>query len=80
MKTEKKKLRARQAHLCYCWPINKGKRELARGLEAELGLALPASTGKKREGKERGASAGLGTMMDRVGLIDAAGPTAREGI
>ena len=66
--------------MCCCWPISNVKRELVHGLEAELGLALLAGLGKKREGKERGASAGLGTMMDRVGLIDAAGPTAREGI
>ena len=65
--------------MCSCWPISKGKRELARGLEAELGLALPAGLGKKREGKERGASAGLGTVMGLAGLIAAAGPTTREG-
>ena len=65
--------------MCCCWPIRKGKRGLTCGLETELGLALPAGLGKKREGKERGASAGLGTMMGLAGLVAAAILIAREG-
>ena len=45
--------------MCCCWPVSKGKRGLVHGLEAELGLALPAGPGKIREGKEGGPALGF---------------------